>query len=180
MPVPGAGSRWCPGRGQGCPGGQRDPGRRVCTGHAGGQQPLQSPDMSSRLGGCRLGLPILWWGGGHRLGAKSNGSGDGQPLHRAAFTAAKHTSFLMHHLSWKTLAIPPQTWGERLHPEQCHGGPGCGDRLGGVRPWSGMAPAPREPLCWGTAGLTPALCWGHSSPCCLVCREWGRGRKGLL
>lgn len=37
-------------------------------GHAGGQRLPQSPHVSSQLGGCRLGIPVLGWGGGALAG----------------------------------------------------------------------------------------------------------------
>ena len=170
-PVPGAGAG-------GDVQGQRGCDRWVCPVHAVRPGLLQSP-VRPLDGWLPAGIPVLWWGGGHCLGAKSSGRGDGRPWHGAALTAGKHTGFSMQSLSWETLSPAPQTRGAQLHAEQHHGGLGSGGWLGGMRPCSGTAPAGREPLCRGTARLTPALRWGHSSPCCLVLRERGRGREGL-
>lgn len=133
----------------------------------------EPPPVSSPLSGCRLGSLSCSGVVGTSWGLRAMGAGTGSPGTGQLSWQGSNMGFLMHQLSWETLAIPPQTRGEWLHPEQRCGGPGCGEWPGGARPWSGTAPAPHEPLCWEKAGLALALHWGHSSPHCLIHREWG-------
>lgn len=103
---------------------------------------IAEPPVSSPLSGCGLGLPVLQWGGGHQLGAKSNGSGDRQPWHRAAFMAGKQHGLL----------DAPAVMGDFGHPSPNEG------RVAPSRA------ALRRAGVWGMARWGETMVWDSPSP----------------